>query len=65
MPIPTIWIELPLTIVATAVLLLVYVKAPELVLVGGVIVKFASPVCFVGIVKLLKVGATVIAWFPK
>ena len=48
------------SIVATSVFELVYVKAPVLLLVvGGTIVKGASPIFFKGIVKI-NVGSTVV-----
>ena len=43
--------------VATAVLLDVYVKAPVLLLEGGVIVKGAAPTDLLGILKPLNIGA--------
>ena len=55
-PAPTIVTVEPL-IVATDVLLLVYVIAPELLDVGAVIVKSASPKFLVMALKVPKVGA--------
>jgi hypothetical protein len=55
-PTPTTVIVLPET-VATDVSLEVYVKAPALLLVGGVIVKAADPTDLLGIEKPLKTGA--------
>jgi hypothetical protein len=55
-PIPTTVMVFPLT-VAIAGLLLVYVNAPVLLLVGAVIVNGASPKVFGGIEKLVIVGA--------
>ena len=56
-PAPTMVIVLPL-IVATAVLLLVYVNAPVLVEVGAVMVNATSPTTFEGILKLVNVGVS-------
>jgi hypothetical protein len=55
-PTPTIVIVLP-TIVATLVLLLVYVNAPVLLLVGAVIVTGEAPTTCAGILKFESVGA--------
>ena len=55
LPPPTIVTVEPL-IVATAVLLLVYEKAPVLLLVGAVKAKAASPKTLAGTVKLVMVG---------
>jgi|Laugrespbdmm15dd_1035085.scaffolds.fasta_scaffold346708_1 hypothetical protein len=55
LPAPTMDTVVP-EIVATAVFVLVYVKAPVLLVVGGGIMKEASPTAFIGIEKLEIVG---------
>ena len=54
-PTPVMVTTLP-AMVATAVLLLLYVNEPLLFDVGGVITKAESPSCLAGIEKLDKAG---------
>ena len=56
-PAPMIVTVPPLVTVATAVLLLVYVNAPSLLLVGAVRLNDASPKFLAGAVKVPMVGA--------
>ena len=56
-PTPTIVTVPPDVTVATVVLLLVYVKAPLLSLVGAVKLNDASPKFLAGAVKVAMVGA--------
>jgi hypothetical protein len=57
LPAPTMVTVPPEVTVATAVLLLVYVKAPPLLLVGAVRLNEASPKFLAGAVSVPMVGA--------